>query len=65
MILSGAKGKLLKIDTEAKTVTVHKHTGVQDFGYDKNFDAEKYTPLVGSIVNIELCDFMVIGITKE
>lgn len=65
MILSGAKGKLLSIDTAARIITVHKHTGVQEFGYGEEFEAEKYAQLVGSVVSLELCDFIVVGIAKE
>ena len=66
MILSGATGTLLKIDPEKKTVTVKKHTGVQDFGYDKqDFDAEQYSSLTGKLVRIELRDFMVVSIARE
>lgn len=66
MILSGATGTLLKIDPEKKTVTVKKHTGVQDFSYDRDdFDAEQYTSLTGKTVRLELRDFMVVAILKE
>lgn len=65
MILSGATGTLLKIDPAKSTITVKKHTGVQDFGYDKDdFDAEQYTSLTGKLVNLQLRDFMVVAIIK-
>lgn len=66
VILSGARGQLLAIDSKNRTVRIRRRTGgEEDYEYGDDFDPKKYAPIVGKTVDLELCDFLVIGITPR
>ena len=66
LILSGARGVLEKVDAASGTLTLKKESGRLQF----DCDAEMSLPaesngLLGKIVDLVLCDFLVIGITES
>lgn len=66
MILSGARGILQKIDTTEKTVTLRKHSGSEDYECsDSEFEPDKWKKLVGKMVDIQLCDFLVVDVSEH
>lgn len=65
MILSGARGKLLSIDSDSKTIKLFRRSKEENYEYTDEFDASKYTSFVGKNVDLDLCDFVVIGITER
>ncbi len=65
MILSGARGKLLSIDADSKTIKLFRRSKEENYEYTDEFDASKYSSLVGKNVDLDLCDFVVIGITER
>lgn len=65
MILSGARGKLLSIDVDNKTIKLFRRSKEENYEYTEEFDPTKYTSFVGKTVDLDLCDFVVIGITER
>lgn len=65
MILSGARGKLLSIDSDSKTIKLFRRSKEENYEYTSEFDAKKYSSLVGKNVDLDLCDFVVIGIAER
>ena len=61
MILAGARGKLLSVDTKNKTLSILRCSIETNYEYEDSLDAKKLLHLVGKNVDLELCDFYVIG----
>ena len=66
MILSGARGVLEKVDAASGTVTLKKESGRLQFDCDAAMSLPaEWNGLLGKIVDLELRDFLVIGITES
>ncbi|HEX7031812.1 MAG TPA: hypothetical protein VF172_02315 [Nitrososphaera sp.] len=62
--MSGARGVLQKIDTAEKTITLVKHSGSEDYQCaDLGFEPEKWQMLIGKMVDVQLCDFLVVDVS--
>jgi hypothetical protein len=65
MILSGARGKLLSINTSNKVIKLARRSKEENYEYAEEFDPSPYTSLVGKTVDLELQDFVVISIQQR
>jgi hypothetical protein len=65
MILSGARDVLQKIDNERRTITLNRRSGEQDYECAYSTDPGRWVNLVGKMVDVQLRDFLVIGIYEN
>jgi len=65
MILSGARGKLVAVDAENKTVRILRRSFEEDYECENDVNVGKLRPMIGKRVDLELCDFLVIGVTHR
>ncbi|HXV46991.1 MAG TPA: hypothetical protein VD736_09990 [Nitrososphaera sp.] len=65
MILSGARGVLQKIDNERRTITLNRRSGKQDYEYPDSTEPGKWINLVSELVDVQLRDFLVIGVSEN
>lgn len=65
MILSGARGKLVSVDAKSKTVRIIRRSAEEDYECEKEVDLGKLRSLIGKRVDLELRDFLVIGVTHQ
>lgn len=65
MILSGARGKLLSVDAKSNTVRILRRSAEEDYECEGEFDLAGVKALIGKRVDLELRDFVVIGVTRR
>jgi hypothetical protein len=65
MILSGATGVLQKIDITNRTITLVRRSGAENYEYEASYRPERWTSLVGKMVSVHLCDFLVIDVSEN
>ena len=65
MILSGARGKLVSVDAKNKTVRILRRSVEEDYECEGDVNLGKLRPLIGKRVDLELRDFLVIGVTHR
>jgi hypothetical protein len=65
MILSGARGKLVSVDAKSKTVRILRRAVEEDYECEGDVNLGTLRPLVGKRVDLELRDFLVIGVTQR
>lgn len=66
LILSGARGVLEKVDAASGTVTLKKESGRLQFDCDAAMSLPaEWNGFLGKIVDLQLRDFLVIGITER
>lgn len=64
MILSGARGILQEIDEANKTVTLSRRSRIEDYECADSFEPGRWKHLVGKTVDVQLHDFLVVGISQ-
>lgn len=64
MILGGARGKLLSIDAGTNTLKILRRSLEENYELEGNVDVRNFEPLIGKYVDLELCDFLVVGVTQ-
>lgn len=65
MILSGARGKLVSVDAKSKTVRILRRAVEEDYECENDVNLGTLRPLLGKRVDLELRDFLVIGVTQR
>lgn len=65
MILSGARGKLVSVDAKNKTVRILRRSVEEDYECEGDVNLGRLQLLIGKHVDLELRDFLVIGVTQR
>lgn len=65
MILGGARGILEKIDTSNRMVTLSRRGQSEYYEFDSSCETHKWGGLVGKVVDLQLQDFVVVGISEH
>ena len=65
MILSGARGILLKIDNDSRTIMLSRRSGTQDYECAASSGPGRWVNLVGKAVDVQLHDFLVEDVSEN
>jgi hypothetical protein len=65
MILSGARGILQKIDSDYRTITLGRRSGMEDYECADAAEPAKWKGLVGKLVDVQLHDFLVTDVSEN
>ncbi len=65
MILSGATGVLQKIDATNRLLTLSRRSGTQDYECAVSSETSRWMNLVGKMVTVQLCDFLVLDVSEN
>lgn len=65
MILGGARGILDRIDSSDRTVTLSRRGQSERYEFDSSCEIRSWGNLVGKVVDLQLQDFVVVGISEH